>query len=109
MYPTFHVLEDMDGFFVLGMSGLEIEKTANHRQIVFNAMMDFAYKSFLPLFAGAQLDGHLFGDFLLLDQGQNSGNHERQHDCRSQRSDYGKTALPSPTGRKPGSRLSPLP
>jgi hypothetical protein len=90
VHTIFHVLKNPHGSLIVGMSGLEVEKAADHREVIFDAMMDFAQKSLLAFLAGTQLSGHPFRDLLLLDQCQNARHHEGKHHCRGERCGYSK-------------------
>jgi len=45
-------------------------------------VMNFAQQGFLSFFAGAQLGGHVLGDFCLLHEREDPGNDERKNHGR---------------------------
>src|SRR5579864_2099809 len=85
VYTVFHVTKDLDSFLVVRVGGLKMEKAADYLEVILDAMMNFPKKSILSFFAGAQLSGHLFGDFRLLNQPKDPRDRERENDGGGER------------------------
>src|SRR6266536_2074555 len=90
MYTIFHITKNLDGFLVLGMRGLKIEETADHRQIVLDPVMDLLQQGILSFLASAQFGSPLFSCFRLANEVEDMRHSERKHGRSGERNGRGE-------------------